>query len=84
MTLVEFHRVLAPGGHLLLAFQAGDELRSLAQAFDHKVSLAYRWSPDRVAELVHRAGFTEVARLLRDPDETERFQQASLLARKPG
>ncbi|WP_131787882.1 class I SAM-dependent methyltransferase [Protofrankia symbiont of Coriaria ruscifolia] len=79
----EFHRVLAPGGHLLLAFYAGDEPRRLAQAFDHAVSLAYRWSPDRVAELVRQAGLVEVARLLREPDATERFQQACLLARRP-
>jgi len=25
VTFTEFHRVLGPGGHLLLAFQAGDE-----------------------------------------------------------
>lgn len=81
--IAEFHRVLAPGGHLLLAFFAGDERGNLAQAFDHKVSLAYRWPPGRVAELLHEAGLAEVARLVREPDEAERFQQACLLARKP-
>ncbi len=75
--------MLAPGGHLLLAFPAADEPGGPAQAFDHQVSLAYRWPPDRVAALVRRAGFTEAARLLREPEETERFHQASLLARKP-
>jgi SAM-dependent methyltransferase len=79
----EFHRVLAPGGHLLLAFYAGDEGGHQAQAFDHKVSPAYRWPPGRVAGLLREAGLAEVARLVREPDETERFQQACLLARKP-
>jgi SAM-dependent methyltransferase len=77
----EFHRVLAPGGYLLLGFFAGDD--PLPQEFDHKVAPAYRWSPDELAELLRRAGFVEVARLLREPYEDERFQQAHLLALKP-
>ncbi|MGB6164243.1 MAG: methyltransferase domain-containing protein [Pseudonocardiaceae bacterium] len=85
VAFTEFHRVLAPGGHLLLAFQVGDEPLHLAQAFGHAVSLDfYRWSPDRVAELLSQAGFVVVARLLREPDETEKVQQAHLLARKLG
>jgi SAM-dependent methyltransferase len=77
----EFHRVLAPGGHLLLGFFAGDD--PLPQEFDHKVTLAYRWSPGSLAELLRQAGFVEVGRLLREPHENERqFQQASLLVRK--
>jgi SAM-dependent methyltransferase len=81
----EFHRVLAPGGHLLLAFQAGDELPGLAEAFDHTVALAYRWSPDRVAGLLRETGLTEVARVVIAASEDSRrgFQQAHLLARKP-
>lgn len=78
----EFHRMLAPGGHLLLGFFAGDE--HLPQAFDHKVTLAYRWSPDRLAELLNQAGLVVDARLVREPAESERFQHGRLLARKPG
>lgn len=77
----EFQRVLAPGGHLLLGFFAGDD--PVPQEFDHKVTLAYRWSPDSLAGLLRHAGFVEVARLLREPHEGERFQQAHLLVRKP-
>ncbi len=76
----EFERVLAPGGHLLLGFFVGDD--ALPQEFDHKVTLAYRWSPDSLANLLRQAGFVEVARLLREPHEGERFQQAHLLVRK--
>lgn len=79
----EFHRVLAPGGHLLIAFQASDGPLVPVQAFDHKVSLAYRWSPDRIVGLMLDAGLVEVARLLREPGETERFGQAYVLVRKP-
>ncbi|MEC3980833.1 class I SAM-dependent DNA methyltransferase [Amycolatopsis sp. H20-H5] len=78
----EFQRVLAPGGHLMLGFFAGDDPQP--QEFDHKVTLAYRWSPDSLAELLRQAGFVHVARTLREPHENERqFQQAQLLVRKP-
>ena len=83
----EFHRVLAPGGHLLLAFQIGDEPLHLAQPFGHPVSLDFRRSsPDRIAELLCQAGFALSSRLLREPDENEstsKVPQAYLLARKP-
>ncbi|WP_328609174.1 class I SAM-dependent methyltransferase [Amycolatopsis sp. NBC_00345] len=82
VVFAEFHRVLAPGGHLMLGFFAGDD--PLPQEFDHKVTLAYRWSPDSLVELLRQAGFVEVARLLREPHENERqFQQGQLLVRKP-
>lgn len=76
----EFARVLAPGGHLLLGFFAGDD--PVPREFDHKVTLAYRWSPGGLAELLGQAGFAEVARMVREPGEGERFQQAQLLVRK--
>jgi len=79
----EFHRVLAPGGHLLLAFQAHDDPSELAESFDHKVTLAYRWSPDQVADLLTTTGFTEKARLLRAPLKDERqFPHCHLLLSK--
>jgi SAM-dependent methyltransferase len=76
----EFRRVLAPGGHLLLGFLGGDDPQP--QEYDHKVTLAYRWPPDRLAELLRRAGFVEVARLSRAPHEDERqFPHVHLLVR---
>jgi SAM-dependent methyltransferase len=85
VVFAEFYRVLAPGGHLLLAFQVGDERRHLEQAYGHRVSFdAYRLPPDRIAQLLGEAGFEMVARLLREPDEREKVQQAYVLARKPG
>jgi SAM-dependent methyltransferase len=91
VVFAEFHRVLAPGGYLLLAFQVGDEPRHLAEAFGHVVSLDfYRLQPDRVAQRLGEAGLAVFARLLREPDETEKpntgissIQQAYVLARKP-
>ena len=84
MVFAEFHRVLAPGGHLLLAFQVGDEKMRLEQAYGHAVSCdVYRLSPDRITELLRRAGLPVLARLEREPDQREKTRQANLLARKP-
>jgi SAM-dependent methyltransferase len=80
----EFHRVLAPGGYVLLAFQVGDARVHLEHAYGHEVSLdAYRRSPDVVSELLSQFGLVVNARLLREPDKNETIQQAYLLARKP-
>ncbi|WP_327149085.1 class I SAM-dependent DNA methyltransferase [Nocardia sp. NBC_01329] len=81
VVFTEFQRVLAPGGYLLLGFFAGPDAQP--REFDHKVALAYRWSPDSLAELLAAAGFVEVGRLLREPHEGERGRQAQLLVRKP-
>jgi SAM-dependent methyltransferase len=79
----EFHRVLAPGGYLLLAFQVGDTRVHLEQAYGHAVSFdVYRLSPAFVSELLSKAGLVVFARLLREPDTTETIQQTYLLARK--
>jgi SAM-dependent methyltransferase len=84
MIFAEFHRVLTPGGHILLAFQAGDERVHLRQGYGHEISLdAYRLAPDRIADLFARAGFVEHARLVREPERGEKTPQAFLLARRP-
>ncbi|GGP86705.1 class I SAM-dependent methyltransferase [Saccharothrix coeruleofusca] len=84
--IAEFHRVLAPGGHLLLAFQVGDEPLHLAEAFGHRVGLDFhRLRPDRVAAVLEETGFTVVARVLRELGEGEKsakVPQACLIARK--
>jgi SAM-dependent methyltransferase len=81
----EFHRALTPGGHVLLVFQIGDEPLHLARAFGHDVSLVFnRWPIGRVSALLRQAGFTEVARMTREPTgTTEKVRRGYLLARKP-
>lgn len=83
-TLAELCRVLAPGGHLLIAFQALDDADGTSEAFDHRVSPAWRYAPGHVLGLLGRSGVTEVARLVLAPgeDPVRGFPQAHLLARK--
>ncbi|WP_328885600.1 class I SAM-dependent methyltransferase [Streptomyces sp. NBC_00316] len=82
--LAEFHRVLAPGGHLLVGFSASDDPSHPTQVFDHTVAPAYRWSPDHLAAMLRTSGLAEVARMVREPQPTDRrqFQEVQLLARK--
>jgi SAM-dependent methyltransferase len=80
----EFHRVLAPGGHLAVAFQVGDGIMHYDEAFGHAVSLDFhRGSPERIVDMLTEAGFVMHATLLREAYETEPTPQAHLLARKP-
>ncbi|QFG21824.1 trans-aconitate 2-methyltransferase [Actinomadura sp. WMMB 499] len=86
--LAGFRRVLAPGGHLLLGFQAGDEVSRRTSAGGHAVSLDFHHRrPDDVADLLVRTGLDVRARLVREPDEAGDFAettpQAFLLARRP-
>ncbi|MDT0343620.1 class I SAM-dependent DNA methyltransferase [Streptomyces litchfieldiae] len=75
----EFRRVLAPGGHLLLAFFESEG--EPVTAFDHKVTTAFRWPIDELAGLAGEFGFAEVGRMLREPHEDERFRRGHLLMR---
>ncbi|MEV5970470.1 class I SAM-dependent methyltransferase [Streptomyces sp. NPDC051921] len=82
--LAEIARVLAPGGHLLVEFPATDGPHHETQAYDHAVATAYRWSPDRLAGLLREQGLAESARLVIEPQPTDRrqFQEVQLLAYK--
>ncbi|GGS54705.1 methyltransferase domain-containing protein [Streptomyces griseoviridis] len=81
----EVGRVLAPGGHLLLAFQVGDGPQLLDRPFGHPVSLDFqRRRPEAVAELLERAGFTVLSRTVRvqEEDTSAKVPQACLIARR--
>ncbi|MFI6339004.1 class I SAM-dependent methyltransferase [Streptomyces sp. NPDC050535] len=82
--LAEFHRVLAPGGHLLIAFSATDGPSHPTQVFDHAVTPAHRWWPDHLAALLHKTGLVETDRVIREPRPTDQrqFQEVHILARK--
>jgi SAM-dependent methyltransferase len=84
LVLEEFHRILAPGGHLLLAFQTGETFQTdETRAFDHRVAIAYQWPIERMAGLLRDAGFDPFARMRREAAEDERFPEGCLPARKP-
>ncbi|MFB4266140.1 class I SAM-dependent DNA methyltransferase [Nonomuraea sp. GTA35] len=84
----EAHRVLAPGGHLLIAFKVGDQRRHLSRGYGHELSLDVYWNPpEQIAELLGEAGLVVDARLIREPDASERPRsgpQGFFLAYKPG
>ncbi|MFF4330630.1 class I SAM-dependent methyltransferase [Streptomyces sp. NPDC001591] len=86
----EFARVLAPGGHALVAFEAGAG-RPFPGAGDGGTD-AGGGSPagggdggplGMMAKLLAGAGLAEVARVLRQPDEREPAPRGFLLYRKP-
>ncbi|MCX5255247.1 methyltransferase domain-containing protein [Streptomyces canus] len=80
----EFHRVLAPGGHLLVAFQAGDEDRHHDRPWGRPVALTFRRrQPEQIIGLLRAAGFALVSRTVREPGPEEVSQQAFLIARRP-
>jgi SAM-dependent methyltransferase len=82
----EFHRVLAPGGHLLIAFQAGDHPLTLDRPFGHPVRLDFeRRRPEAMAELLETAGFALRSRTVREANTElgESSAQAFLTGRKP-
>jgi SAM-dependent methyltransferase len=81
----ELGRVLAPGGHLLVAFQVGDEPRRHDQPFGHPVALDFqRRRPDHIAALLTAAGFDVRSQTVREAEEAfgEPVPQAFLMARK--
>ncbi len=80
----EFHRVLAPGGQLMLGFQVGDERHHRDEAWGVPIRLDwYRQRPDEVAELLREAGFEIVATVVRQPELTEKTPHGYVLARRP-
>lgn len=81
----EFHRVLVPGGVLMLAFQIGDEIRRHDEVDGVKIPpwIAYRQQPNEVVELLTAAGFDMLARVVREPEPgVEPSPQGCLLARR--
>ena len=80
----EFHRVLAPDGVVLLAFQVGDEPRVLTDFDGEPVNLTFiRRQSAAVADLLSNSGFRVYAELVRQPDDgLESTPQAYLIARR--
>lgn len=80
----ELDRVLTGGGHLLLAFQAGEgECVHRADAYGTGIALtSYRHSPDEIARSLAAAGLEVHARAVRQPEfDHEATAQAFIVAR---
>ena len=71
--------IMAPGGVVMIAFQALDGGRAVV-SFDHAVAPAWRWHPDVMADHMKHAGFTEAWRTVSRPDAEHRFPECHLLA----
>ncbi len=81
--LAELHRALAPRGHLLLAFLAGDGLRTMTEWFDRAVSLQFQLRrPAEVVDLVRRSGFDVLLTAERAPHDDEQLPRGFVLARR--
>jgi SAM-dependent methyltransferase len=82
----EFHRALVPGGHVMLAGHVGacQHLRPTQAYGGLPVSYeSHLLPPDRLAELLKRAGLVLTARLVEEPAEGAERTFATFLARRP-
>ncbi|HTW49433.1 MAG TPA: class I SAM-dependent methyltransferase [Acidobacteriaceae bacterium] len=83
----EMHRVLQPGGLLLLAFHIGDEARHVTELWGCAVSMDfYFFPPETIRGLLLQAGFAVEETVERDPypDVEHPSRRAYIFARKPG
>ncbi|MGW7497028.1 class I SAM-dependent methyltransferase [Streptomyces luteogriseus] len=82
----EFHRTLAPGGRLMLAGHVGngEHLRPTRAYGDHPVSYeSHLLRPDRIAELLDRAGLVVTTRVVQEPEGGGKRQSGTFLAYRP-
>ncbi|MEU6535150.1 class I SAM-dependent methyltransferase [Streptomyces sp. NPDC047000] len=83
----EFHRVLVPGGYVLLAFQtvpedSGERHVHLDERYGHAISLDYHWrTPETIGALLADTGFHVLARVHREPWGDEKRPRGFVLAR---
>lgn len=79
--LAGLRRVLVPGGHLVIACQAGTEHVRRDRAYGHPVDLElWRLDPDELADQLADAGFAVRRRWERPATGPETTPQAALLA----
>jgi hypothetical protein len=79
-------RPTMPGGLLVLAMHAGQEVRHLDEWFDHEVDLDFvLHDPTQIRGVVEAAGLVDVEWYLRGPNATrgESTERLYVLGRKP-
>jgi SAM-dependent methyltransferase len=85
--LAEMHRVLHPGGRLLVAFHIGEGSKHVEEFLGHSVSLDFVFfTPQIVTAELAAAGFEGVEVIERDPYPQVEYpsRRAYVFARKPG
>jgi SAM-dependent methyltransferase len=74
----EFHRVLAPGGYLMLAFQIGDEKHHRDEVFGKAIDCDwYRQQPDDIVGLLRAAGFDHWSTTVREVESQSPAMRAA-------
>ncbi|WP_406122867.1 class I SAM-dependent methyltransferase [Streptomyces sp. NBC_00989] len=83
--LAEFHRVLRPGGYVLLAFQASEgEHIHMTERYGQDISLDYYFrTPAEIATYLTAAGLPPHTRALVEPRDQQKWGRAFALAHKP-
>jgi hypothetical protein len=84
--VAEMHRVLLPGGRLLLAFHVGEGSIHVEEFLGRRVALDFvMFTPQSVSGELIRAGFVAVEAIERDPYPGLEYpsRRAYLFARKP-
>jgi hypothetical protein len=83
--LAEFHRVLAVGALLMLAFQVGDGPQHFAEAWGYEVDvILHRRRSETVTAMLAEAGFHLLVTMVHEPASTPTKKQgAFLIALKP-
>ena len=83
----EMHRVLRPGGWLLMSFHVGEEIEHVDDLWDCRVSLDfYFYRPEQVIRDLRSAGFAIEEVIERDPYPPEieyQSRRAYVFARRP-
>ena len=74
-TIAALTRPLDPGGLLVIALHAGDEVRHVDEFLGHEVSLDYvLHNPAQLVQLLETAGLTDIEWYLRGPLASRRRQ----------
>jgi SAM-dependent methyltransferase len=80
----EFHRVLAPAGRLMLAFQVGSDRHHRDEVFGKPIDCDwYRQEPEDIVRLLRAAGFDHWSTTVRAAADSESVPQGFVIVTKP-